>query len=370
MDTQEIRKIVTRNTRITFKIVRMSFFYTTLFCLIFAISRATTTSSGFLESLIIIECMGIGIWACILMALFLVKVNHTLTLLLLLIIASTIGSITGIFSGNALAGAHLNYIEIQSSAITGIIFGSIISYVSLLWVLFTDSMTVISEERVKLLQSEKRALESNLKFLQAQIEPHFLFNTMFNILSLLDSDVGKGKNMLEDLIRYLRTSLSKAREGATTIGQEIDLIRAYLNIFKVRMEDRLNYTIDVPERIRDFPFPPMLLQPLVENAIKHGLEPMINGGEISVCCHDEDGIIRVQISDNGLGFQEVKSPGMGLANIRERLRSLYNDKGLLVLEANNPSGVTATIEIPCDQDTLPMAPGGDSKLPDSAMELL
>jgi len=152
--------------------------------------------------------------------------------------------------------------------------------------------------------------------------------------------------MLEDLIHYLRSSLSKTREKTSTIGHEVEIIRAYINIFKVRMGDRLRYNINVPESIKDFPFPPMLVQPLVENAIKHGLEPRIEGGEISFSAEEEGGILRFEISDTGLGFNENGEIGVGLSNVKERLQSLYGDKGRLILEENQPSGLKAIIEIP------------------------
>ena len=225
-------------------------------------------------------------------------------------------------------------------------FGSIITYFFSSREQIAESQAQIQEEKIKRLTSEKKAAEANLKLLQAQIEPHFLFNTLSNVLSLLDTNPNKGKSMLVDFIQYLRASLTKIREEKATLGQEMEMIRAYLSIFKVRMGHRLKYKIDLPEHLEAISFPPMLIQPLVENAIKHGLEPKVDGGEILIRGIEKDGILRLEIVDTGMGFKAERESGMGLSNIRERLFSLYGNKGRLILEENSPQGLKATIEVP------------------------
>ena len=128
------------------------------------------------------------------------------------------------------------------------------------------------------------------------------------------------------------------------------MVRAYLNIFKIRMGDRLRYTIEIPDRLRGHPFPPMLVQPLVENAIKHGLEPSIEGGDVLIRVNEKEDLLELEVSDTGLGLLEKREFGIGLSNIKERLKSLYGDKGRLVLEENRPSGLKAIIEVPLDRD--------------------
>ena len=125
-------------------------------------------------------------------------------------------------------------------------------------------------------------------------------------------------------------------------------MEGYLRIFKVRMGRRLAYRFDIPEALRELPLAPMLVQPLVENAIKHGLEPKVGGGEIVIRAHRNGDGLRVEISDTGLGLQTSGNTGTGLENIRERLQSLYGEKGRLILEPNDSSGVKAIIEVPCD----------------------
>ena len=224
--------------------------------------------------------------------------------------------------------------------------GSVIAYFFVSRKRLKISKEIIQQERLNRLSSEKEALEANLKLLQAQVEPHFLFNTLSNVLSLIDTDPSRGKSMLEDLIHYLRTSLSRTLPVSTTLDQEMNIIRAYLNIQKIRMDERLRFTIELPDALREHPFPPMLLQPLVENAVKHGLEPAIEGGQIIIKVVEENAFIRIEVQDTGNGFSSYDTAGVGISNVRERIRLLYGEKGRLILEANDPHGVRAIIEVP------------------------
>lgn len=210
------------------------------------------------------------------------------------------------------------------------------------------SREATEQERIERLSVEKEALESKLRLLQAQIEPHFLFNTLSNTISLIDTDPAKSKSMLGDLVCYLRTSLSRTLPAATTLGQEIDIIKAYLNIQKIRMSERLSFSIDIPYALSNHPLPPMLIQPLVENAVKHGLEPNIDGGKITIKALAAEGLVRIEVTDTGNGFSPCHETGVGIGNVMERIRLLYGEKGRLILEENRPKGVKAVIEIPND----------------------
>ncbi|KQC11386.1 MAG: hypothetical protein APR62_09955 [Smithella sp. SDB] len=205
---------------------------------------------------------------------------------------------------------------------------------------------MIEREKIKRMAVEKESILANLRMLQAQIEPHFLFNTLSNILSLIDIRPEKGKSMLLDLTKYLRTSLSRTMPEKTTLSQEISMIESYLNIQKIRMNERLNYKIDVSNNIRQHSFPPMLLQPLVENAVKHGLEPKVDGGEIVIKVTEENNLLKIEVADTGLGFSDFDKSGVGIANVRERLGLLFGEKGRLIIEENKPHGVRAIIEVP------------------------
>jgi LytS/YehU family sensor histidine kinase len=237
-------------------------------------------------------------------------------------------------------------LNILQTVILWVAFGSAISYFFYSKARIKISKEILQQERINRLTSEKETLEANLKLLQAQVEPHFLFNTLSNVLSLIDTDPTKGKSMLVDLIHYLRTSLSRTLPMVTTLDQEMNIIKAYLNIQKVRMGERLSFSIELPDALREHPFPPMLLQPLVDNAVKHGLEPAIEGGEISIKVVEENGLIRIEVQDTGNGFSFYNTAGVGITNVRERIKLLYGDEGRLILEANVPHGVKAIIEVP------------------------
>ncbi len=194
----------------------------------------------------------------------------------------------------------------------------------------------------------QQVTEAKLQALQAQVEPHFLYNTLANVQALTEVDPARANTMVGHLIQYLRSALPKMRESISTVGQEVELVRAYLNILQMRMGKRLAFDIAVPESLLATAFPPLMLPSLVENAIKHGLEPQRDGGTVLISAQAQDGRLRMVVSDTGRGFGESVGAGVGLANIRERLAALYGDKARLTLESNSPSGVIATIEVPID----------------------
>jgi len=210
------------------------------------------------------------------------------------------------------------------------------------------SRSRLQEERIQRLTIEKQMAETHLKLLQAQIEPHFLYNTLANILSLMETDIGQARAMLTDLSNYLRATLVRTRQTRTTIGQEMAVVQSYVDIYRRRMGDRLICRLTVPEHLQSHPFPPLVVQPLVENAIRHGIEPLIEGGEITVQVEDADDRLRVRVMDTGRGITGETHPdgGLGLANIRERLEAIYGNEARLIMEENRPSGIKATIEVP------------------------
>jgi LytS/YehU family sensor histidine kinase len=196
-------------------------------------------------------------------------------------------------------------------------------------------------------QLERRVLEARLQALQAQIEPHFLFNTLGSIDQLIQTDPPRASKMQQSLIRYLRSAMPQMREGARpTLGQQIDLCRAFLDIMAVRMEERLQTVINVPEGLKSAVFPSMMLQTLVENAIKHGLEPRATGGQITITAEIADGQLTVHVLDNGVGFMPKGNEGVGLANIRERLKALYSGRAELIIGVPAAGGTCATIKVP------------------------
>jgi len=198
-------------------------------------------------------------------------------------------------------------------------------------------------------ESLKRQLvEAQLKMMQAQVEPHFLFNTLASVDYLIETDPPTASKMQKNLIQYLRAALPQMREGSTTLGKEIQLCRSYLEILRFRMEDRLRYSVTVPQGLLSAQFPPMMLQSLVENSIKHGLEPKPEGGSITISADIANGRLRVTVADTGLGFAAAATAGsgVGLSNVRERLAALYGGSARLSVEANAVAGTIVTIEVP------------------------
>ncbi|MCZ2291275.1 MAG: histidine kinase [Burkholderiales bacterium] len=205
-------------------------------------------------------------------------------------------------------------------------------------------------------ESLKRQLaEARMAAMQAQIEPHFLFNTLASIDHLIETDPQRASRMQRNLIALLRASMPDLRDNGTggrgsarPLGRELQVIRPYLEILKVRMEERLQTQIDVPAGLHSAEFPPMMLQTLVENAIKHGLEPKPEGGTLTVHAEIVDGRLQVSVADTGLGFGQAATAGtgVGLANIRERLRLLHGAQAALTLQENPGGGTLATIAVP------------------------
>lgn len=215
----------------------------------------------------------------------------------------------------------------------------------------------LAAEQRRTLESERRALEAQLRMLQAQIEPHFLYNTLANAVGLIQPAPERARLLLERLIDYLRATLAASRDHDTPLQREIDAITAYLELMKLRMGERLRYRIELADAVARLPVPPMLLQPVVENAISHGLEPKIEGGEIVLAAQAEAGQLRITISDTGVGLRPdaPRKPGggVGLGNLRERLAALYGKDGSLRIAGNAGGGVSVTLCLPLPPSPAP-----------------
>jgi hypothetical protein len=193
----------------------------------------------------------------------------------------------------------------------------------------------------------KELAVARLNLLQAQVEPHFLYNTLANAQLLTRSDPPLADRMLGNLIQYLRHSLPRAGDGMSSLGQELERTRAYLDILRIRMGERLAVQIEVDESLAKLPFPSMMLQTLAENAIKHGLEPKPGGGTIWIMARVHGHTLAVTVADDGMGLRTgTTGSGIGLANVRERLRLEFGERASFALGSNFPSGVAATITVP------------------------
>ncbi len=194
---------------------------------------------------------------------------------------------------------------------------------------------------------EKELTVARLSLLHAQVEPHFLYNTLASAQLLTRSDPARADEMLGHLIQYLRHSLPRTQDETSTLGAELERAMAYLEILKIRMGPRLEVQVDVPEALRATPLPPMMLQTLVENAIKHGLEPRTGGGTVWIRARNSDDGVAITVADDGDGFNAgTGGTGIGLKNVRERLQLRHGERAALAVVANFPAGVAATITVP------------------------
>ena len=206
----------------------------------------------------------------------------------------------------------------------------------------------------KVSEATRLATESRLKLLEAQLQPHMLFNTLANLRVLIGIDPQRAQAMLDHIIAYLRSTLSASRASCHPLRDEFARLDDYLALMAIRMGARLRYRLDLPAELADQPVPALILQPLVENSIQHGLEPKVDGGELVVRARSQAGLLVLDVVDTGLGFnpeQVFASPtptdrGFGVQQIRARLATLYGDLGTIEFIASEAEGTRATIHIP------------------------
>ena len=200
---------------------------------------------------------------------------------------------------------------------------------------------------LRLVRLERQATEAQLAALRGQIDPHFLFNTLATVRRLQQIEPERGARLLAHFVAYLRSAWPRADGSRNTLGQEIELTRAYLGVVEQRMQGRLQVRFDVPDELCAQPFPPLTIATLVENAVKHGIGPATAGGAIEVSARCRDGMLEAVVADTGVGFSSAAGgSGIGLANIRSRLTTLYGSAGTLSLQGNAPSGVRAVLRMP------------------------
>jgi hypothetical protein len=196
-------------------------------------------------------------------------------------------------------------------------------------------------------EAERQALDARLGLLQAQVAPHFLFNTLANVQALVEAGSPKAPDVLRSLVAYLRAAVPRLSETATTLGQEIELVRAYLELMRMRIPDRLAFEMNVEDAARGLRCPPMTLLTLVENAVRHGIDPSEEGGNIAIDVRVTGGRCWIRVADSGAGLQRSdRGLGTGLAALRERLALIFGDAASLRIRAREPHGVVAELEFP------------------------
>ena len=210
-----------------------------------------------------------------------------------------------------------------------------------------DTQRELHRAKLSQVDNEKRATESKLRLLHAQIEPHFLFNSLASIKRLYERDPGSGRAMLRNLCAYVARATARAGEPVSRLGDEIQLAKSYLEMLEIRMGNRLRVRIDVPSHLDRALVPSLAIGTLVENAIKHGIAPRASGGTIEVSARIAERELRVEVRDDGVGFRARSGPGIGLANVRARLEGMFQGAASLELSANREGGVTASLSLPC-----------------------
>lgn len=233
---------------------------------------------------------------------------------------------------------------------------------------FFVSRAQLAAEREAAKAAQQQAAEARLKLLESQLEPHMLFNTLANLRVLIALDPQQAQAMLDHLIAYLRSTLSASRASEHTVAQEFERLHDYLSLMAVRMGPRLRFSFDLPPNLASCAVPALLLQPLVENAIRHGLEPQVQGGHVQVRAQRLGQHLRLTVVDDGVGpglhwdalahlgdggathaASLDDSGGFGLQQVRQRLHALYGDQAALEIVAASPTGTRASVQFPLKQ---------------------
>jgi len=270
------------------------------------------------------------------------------TIVLALVVATGVGVGERLFGGLKAIAASVPFENVQH-------VGSPLPLLLMAWVGLAIHLLkeredaaeqALHDEVERELVLEHQRSEAHLQVLQSQIEPHFLFNSLAHVRRLYQTNPTAGRAMLRYLASYLGAAAPVIRERGITLGQDLELAVAYLNIQRVRMGARLGFEIDVPDALRSTTVPPMMLTTLVENAIKHGLSPLPEGGLVRIAARADARRIRILVSDTGQGFQASLGTGVGLANVRARLAILYADAASLSLSQGTPRGITAAVVVP------------------------
>lgn len=287
------------------------------------------------------------------------KFKVSAKLLIILILCTLCGAIAGGLVGSFLKGGTsaimADVIRIGPKIlISGIIAGVVYCGLVLIVVFARRKQlqvrNTLLEQQAKDDRLARQLADAKLKLMQAQVEPHFLFNTLASVQHLAEARAPEAAALTRDLIIFLRAGLGGLRDETTTLQREFEMAAAYLAIMQTRMGERLRYTLELPDTLTNKSVPPAMLISLVENAIKHGVEPATDGGTIHLFAIETNGALQLGVRDTGLGLRQQttldnSACGIGLANVRERLLAIFGDTATLTIEENSPRGVTATITI-------------------------
>jgi signal transduction histidine kinase len=318
---------------------------------VIALGIALFTQRGFGASLIYAQCIGMSIWALTDFGrLWLIRDwnSQWRRLVLLVPLGVVIGYLLGTLIADALLGARVHDDWTAAPARTaGFLLMSLTAGVAVTY--YFLSRQQLAHEREALEAARRQAAEAQLKLLETQLEPHMLFNTLANLRALIGSDPARATDMLDRLVAYLRATLVASRATTHPLRAEFDRLRDYLELMAVRMGPRLHYTLDLPPALADLQVPTLLLQPLVENSIRHGLEPRVEGGRLGVRAQRMGSVLTLEVSDTGSGPGAAtgNATGFGLTQVRERLLTAFGPQAALELIATQGTGTRAVLTIPC-----------------------
>jgi hypothetical protein len=313
------------------------------------IAAAITTFSphghGFLNNLVFSQCIGLMTYAAIDLPrrrLWPDGPSRPLPMVFVVLAAACVGWFGGSLAGRLILGLPLSLTDIGANAAIGFFVLTVVAGFAGTWYFWT---------RESIAASEGLATAARLKLLTAQIEPHFLFNTLANLQALIGVDPARAQAMLTHLDRYLRATLAATRDADATLEAEFALLAAYLEIIAIRMGPRLAFDLDLPDELKAVRIPPMLLQPLVENAIRHGLEPKIDGGRVRVAARMVEKRLQLTVTDDGRGLSAATAAagggtGVGLGNVRERLATQFGRGAYVGIAGNASGGTTVTLHLP------------------------
>jgi len=253
-------------------------------------------------------------------------------MILLLIVAAVLGSALTLILKALIYRTSFNFFDSSGFYVLNILIALVAGipiYVSEEWKENLNSRVVT--QQFKLLQLEQQNTLFELELLRAKINPHFLYNVHNSIAGLISKDPQKAEKMVLLLSKFFRFTLNKTSATYHSISDEVDIINTYLELQAIRYEDRLSYAIDVDQAILGLQMPSFILQPLVENAIKHGIEKISGKGSIDVAINIEDDNINIKVADSGTDFPDLPSIGMGLQTVNNKLRLLYKENFKLII---------------------------------------
>ena len=309
-------------------------------------------------NLIYSHCIGVSIWLLIEAALRWLMPKPALQwrrMYLLVPLCVVLGYTIGLYLAAAMLGHPLGWFgsgpprQVLGYLLLSLAAGGALSY----YFMSREQLAMAAEEMAlasaQAETAQRQAAESQLKLLQTQLEPHMLFNTLANLRALIGSNPVAATEMLDRLNAYLRATLSASRATTHSLQTEFERLRDYLELINVRMGPRLHYSLELPPELASLPVPTLLLQPLVENAIGHGLEPKVEGGRITVRASLTAGRLTLEVQDSGIGLPpgDAATDGFGLSQVRERLASAYGEFARFELHSDQASGTLARIAYPC-----------------------